>query len=50
MDRPNHIEDYLCTVAFTTRTVVWIYNPDNKIYANLILLVAFYDGGSKLQL
>ena len=41
MDRPNHIEDYLCTV----RTGQWygFSDPDNKIYANLLVL----DGGSK---
>ena len=41
MDRPNHIEDYLCTV----RTGQWygFSDPDNKIYANLIV----HDGGSK---
>ena len=41
MSRPNHIEDYLCTV----RTGQWFgfSDPDNKIYANLIV----HDGGSK---
>ena len=41
MDRPNHIEDYLCTV----RTGQWygFSDPDNKIYANLIV----HDGGTK---
>tara|TARA_B100000945_G_scaffold298898_1_gene279090 strand:- start:39 stop:404 length:366 start_codon:yes stop_codon:yes gene_type:complete len=41
MDRPNHIEDYLVTV----RTGQWygFSDPDNKIYANLIV----HDGGSK---
>ena len=39
--RPTHIEDYLCTV----REGQWFgfSNPDNKIYANLIV----HDGGSK---
>ena len=41
MSRPNHIEDYLCTV----RTGQWFGWSDssNKIYANLIV----NDGGSK---
>jgi len=41
MDRPNHIENYLCTV----RTGQWFgfSDPDNKIYANLVV----HDGGSK---
>ncbi len=41
MSRPNHIEDYLCTV----RTGQWygFSDPDNKIYANLVV----HDGGSK---
>ena len=41
MDRPNHIEDYLVTV----RAGQWygFSDPDNKIYANLIV----HDGGSK---
>ena len=41
MNRPNHIEDYLCTV----RTGQWygFSDPSNKIYANLIV----HDGGSK---
>ena len=41
MSRPNHIEDYLCTV----RTGQWFgfSDPDNKIYSNLIV----HDGGSK---
>ena len=41
MSRPNHIEDYLCTV----RTGQWFGFSDskNKIYANLIV----HDGGSK---
>ena len=41
MSRPNHIEDYLCTV----RTGQWFgfSDPNNKIYANLIV----HDGGSK---
>tara|TARA_B100001287_G_scaffold131767_1_gene111006 strand:- start:1848 stop:2186 length:339 start_codon:yes stop_codon:yes gene_type:complete len=39
--RPDHIEDYLCTV----RTGQWFgwSNSKNKIYANLIV----HDGGSK---
>ena len=39
--RANHIEDYLVTV----RTGQWFgfSDPDNKIYANLIV----HDGGSK---
>jgi len=39
--RPDHIEDYLITV----RGGQWFgwSNPDNKIYANLIV----HDGGSK---
>ena len=39
--RPDHIEDYLITV----RIGQWFgwSNPDNKIYANLIV----HDGGSK---
>ena len=39
--KPNHIEDYLCTV----RTGQWFgwSNPKNKVYANLIV----HDGGSK---
>ena len=39
--RPDHIEDYLITV----RTGQWFgfSDPDNKIYANLIV----HDGGSK---
>ena len=39
--RANHIEDYLVTV----RTGQWFgfNDPDNKIYANLIV----HDGGSK---
>ena len=39
--RPDHIEDYLCTV----RTGQWFGWSDskNKIYANLIV----HDGGSK---
>ena len=39
--RPDHIEDYLVTV----RSGQWFgwSNPDNKIYANLIV----HDGGSK---
>ena len=39
--RPDHIEDYLITV----RIGQWCgwSNPDNKIYANLIV----HDGGSK---
>ena len=38
---PDHIEDYLVTV----RSGQWFgwSNPDNKIYANLIV----HDGGSK---
>ena len=38
---PDHIEDYLVTV----RSGQWFgwANPDNKIYANLIV----HDGGSK---
>ena len=41
MSRPNHIEDYLCTV----RTGQWygFSDPSNRIYANLIV----HDGGSK---
>ena len=41
MDRPNHIDDYLCTV----RTGQWygFSDPNNKIYANLVV----HDGGSK---
>ena len=41
MSRPNHIEDYLCTV----RTGQWFgfSDPNNKIYANLVV----HDGGSK---
>ena len=39
--KPNHIEDYLCTV----RTGQWFgwSNSKNKIYANLIV----HEGGSK---
>jgi len=39
--KPNHIEDYLCTV----RTGQWFgwSDANNKIYANLIV----HDGGSK---
>jgi hypothetical protein len=39
--KPNHIEDYLCTV----RTGQWFGWSDakNKVYANLIV----HDGGSK---
>ena len=35
MSRPSHIEEYLCTV----RPGQWFgwSNPDNKIYANLII-------------
>ena len=41
MDRPNHIENYLCTV----RSGQWysFSDPNNKIYANLVV----HDGGSK---
>ena len=39
--KPDHIEDYLVTV----RTGAWFgwSNPDNRIYANLIV----HDGGTK---
>ena len=39
--RPDHIEDYICSV----RTGQWYgwSDPLNKIYANLVV----YDGGSK---
>ena len=41
MDRPNHIENYLCTV----RSGQWysFSDPNNRIYANLVV----HDGGSK---
>jgi len=41
MNRPNHIEDYLVTV----RAGQWygFSDPDNKIYANLVV----HDGGYK---
>ena len=41
MDRPNHIENYLCTV----RSGQWFSfsDPNDKIYANLVV----HDGGSK---
>ena len=39
--KPDHIEDYLVTV----RTGAWFgwSNPDNRIYANLVV----HDGGTK---
>ena len=41
MDRPNHIENYLCTV----RSGQWFSfsDPNDKIYANLVV----HDGGYK---